>query len=95
MPRILFAYRYLENEYKDVAFRRALKDLSFYSKIPIPRYYQNSKKYGARRATSYKGKPLKLIKFNSNQNSYIIKTLLNVIMSFNFNSTIYLTNYKV
>lgn len=39
MPRVLFAYRYLENECKDATYKRALKDLSFCSNIPIPGYY--------------------------------------------------------
>lgn len=58
MPRILFAYRYLEKECKDAAYKRALKDLSFCSNIPIPGYYKNKeKKYGVRKSRTYKGKP--------------------------------------
>ncbi|CAD5196038.1 unnamed protein product, partial [Musa acuminata subsp. malaccensis] len=58
IPRILFSYKYLEAECKDAAFRRALKDLSFCSEIPIPGYYNKpERKYGVRRSTTYKGKP--------------------------------------
>lgn len=57
-PRIIFAYRYLEEECKKAAFSRALKGLSFCSQIPIPEYYKKpEKKYGARKSTTYKGKP--------------------------------------
>ncbi|XP_042386433.1 uncharacterized protein LOC121978120 [Zingiber officinale] len=57
-PRIIFTYRYLEEECKKEAFSRSLKDLSFYSQIPIPGYYQKTgKRYGARKSTTYKGKP--------------------------------------
>ncbi|XP_042406400.1 uncharacterized protein LOC121996478 isoform X1 [Zingiber officinale] len=57
-PRIIFAYRYLEEEYKKAAFSRSLKDLSFCSQIPIPGFYQDSKRrYGVRKSTTYKGKP--------------------------------------
>nr|ACB87156.1 polyprotein [Citrus yellow mosaic virus] len=59
-PRILFAYKYLEGECKDAAFRRSLKNLSFCSSIPIPGYYggrSSERRYGIRRTTTYKGKP--------------------------------------
>ncbi|XP_042444288.1 uncharacterized protein LOC122029387 [Zingiber officinale] len=36
IPRVLFAYKFLEQECKDAAFKRSLKDLSFCSQIPIP-----------------------------------------------------------
>ncbi|KAF3785196.1 Polyprotein P3 [Nymphaea thermarum] len=57
--RILFTYQYLEQECKDAAFKRSLKNLSFCSQIPIPGYYRDSerKRYGMRRTTTYKGKP--------------------------------------
>lgn len=58
IPRVLFSYRYLENECKDAAFKRALKDLSFCNNIPIPGYYQKSeKRFGIRKSKTYKGKP--------------------------------------
>ncbi|ANV20896.1 ORF3 protein [Dioscorea bacilliform RT virus 2] len=57
-PRILFTYKFLEEECKAAAFSRSLKGLQFCSQIPIPGYYKNSgKKYGVRRSTTYKGKP--------------------------------------
>ncbi|QBA88842.1 polyprotein [Aglaonema bacilliform virus] len=57
IPRILFSYKYLENECRDAAFKRSLKGLSFCKDIPIPGYYQSKRKYGIRKATTYKGKP--------------------------------------
>ncbi|XP_074573697.1 uncharacterized protein LOC141830108 [Curcuma longa] len=58
IPRVLFSYKYLENECKDAAFKRALKGLSFCNDIPIPGNYKRpEKKYGVRRSTTYKGKP--------------------------------------
>ncbi|XP_020676930.2 uncharacterized protein LOC110095647 isoform X2 [Dendrobium catenatum] len=58
IPRILFTYRYLENECKEATFHRALKGLQFCNQIPIPGYYKKpEKKYGIRRSTTYKGKP--------------------------------------
>ncbi|CDN68224.1 polyprotein [Grapevine Roditis leaf discoloration-associated virus] len=58
VPRVLFAYKFLENECKEAAFKRSLKNLSFCSSIPIPGYYKNTgKKYGVRRSKTYKGKP--------------------------------------
>lgn len=57
-PRILFTYKYLEEECKKAAVSRALKNLQFCSKIPIPGYYKGKeKKYGVRKSTTYKGKP--------------------------------------
>nr|ATZ69445.1 ORF3 polyprotein [Cacao swollen shoot Togo A virus] len=56
-PRILFAYRYLEQECKDAAFRRSLKSLSFCKDMPITGYYDKAPKYGMRRSKTYKGKP--------------------------------------
>ncbi|ATZ69459.1 ORF3 polyprotein [Cacao swollen shoot CE virus] len=55
-PRILYAYKYLEQECKDAAFKRSLKSLSFCRDIPITGYYDKPK-YGVRRSTTYKGKP--------------------------------------
>jgi hypothetical protein len=40
------------------AVQRSMKDLSFCKKIPLPGYYE-SKKYGLRKAKTYKGKPHK------------------------------------
>nr|WKY95835.1 polyprotein [Dioscorea bacilliform BL virus] len=57
-PRVMFTYKYLEEECKKAAFARSLKNLQFCSKIPIPGYYKNSeRKVGVRRSTTYKGKP--------------------------------------
>ncbi|ATZ69486.1 ORF3 polyprotein [Cacao swollen shoot Ghana N virus] len=56
-PRILFAYKYLEQECKDAAFKRSLKSLSFCRDIPITGYYDKTRKYGIRKSKSYKGKP--------------------------------------
>nr|AWK49042.1 ORF3 [Taro bacilliform CH virus] len=56
-PRVLFAYKFLENECRDAAYKRSLKNLSFCSSIPIPGYYKSEKKYGVRRSKTYKGKP--------------------------------------
>lgn len=57
IPRVLFAYRYLEQECKDVAFKCSLKDLSFCTQIPIPDYYDKVKKYGICHSKTYRGKP--------------------------------------
>nr|ATZ69454.1 ORF3 polyprotein [Cacao swollen shoot CD virus] len=56
-PRILFAYRYLEQECKDAAFKRSLKSLSFCKDMPLTGYYDKSSRYGMRRSKTYKGKP--------------------------------------
>nr|QCA48085.1 polyprotein [Cacao red vein-banding virus] len=56
-PRILFAYKYLEQECKDAAFKRSLKSLSFCKDMPITGYYDRSPKYGIRRSKTYRGKP--------------------------------------
>jgi hypothetical protein len=58
IPRIHFSYQYLAEMCKKAALQRSLKDLTICSKIPIPGYYQNNrKKYGLRKAKSYRGKP--------------------------------------
>lgn len=58
IPRIMFAYKYLEARCKEAAFARSLKSVSFCRDIPIPGYYGNDKpKYTTRKARSYKGKP--------------------------------------
>ncbi|KAJ4784381.1 polyprotein [Rhynchospora pubera] len=57
IPRIHFTYQYLAEQCKRVALQRSLKDLSFCSRIPVPGYYQKNKKYGLRKAKSYRGKP--------------------------------------
>nr|ANV20890.1 ORF3 protein [Dioscorea bacilliform RT virus] len=57
-PRILFTYKFLEEECKKAAFSRSLKGLQFCNQIPIPGYYKGKeKRYGVRRSTTYKGKP--------------------------------------
>ncbi|AAA03171.1 polyprotein [Cacao swollen shoot Togo B virus] len=56
-PRILFAYRYLEQECKDAAFKRSLKSLSFCKDMPLTGYYDKTSKYGMRKSRTYKGKP--------------------------------------
>ncbi|TXG75263.1 hypothetical protein ES332_1Z002000v1 [Gossypium tomentosum] len=56
-PRILFAYRFLEQECKEAAFRRSLKNLSFCADMPLPGYYGEKRKYGVRKSKTYKGKP--------------------------------------
>ncbi|ATZ69477.1 ORF3 polyprotein [Cacao swollen shoot Ghana L virus] len=55
-PRILYAYKYLEQECKDAAFKRSLKSLSFCKDMPLTGYYDKPK-YGVRRSQTYKGKP--------------------------------------
>jgi len=57
LPRINFSYQYLAEQCKKAALQRSLKDLSFCSRIPIPGYYQKNKKYGIRKAKTYRGKP--------------------------------------
>jgi ribonuclease HI len=58
IPRIHFSYQYLAEMCKKAALQRSLKDLTICSKITIPGYYQNNrKKYGLRKAKTYKGKP--------------------------------------
>ncbi|ERN20006.1 hypothetical protein AMTR_s00071p00160240 [Amborella trichopoda] len=58
LPRIHFSHSYLAELCKRAAIQKGIKDLSFCSKIPIPGYYQQpSKKYGVRKAMTYKGKP--------------------------------------
>nr|QJC63601.1 polyprotein [Cacao swollen shoot virus] len=56
-PRILFAYKYLEQECKDAAFKRSLKSLSFCKDMPLTGYYDRTPKYGMRKSKTYKGKP--------------------------------------
>nr|QJC63536.1 polyprotein [Cacao swollen shoot virus] len=56
-PRILFAYKYLEQECKDAAFKRSLKSLSFCKDMPLTGYYDQPSKYGMRKSKTYKGKP--------------------------------------
>ncbi|CAL5337204.1 unnamed protein product [Camellia sinensis] len=58
VPRILYANKYLEAECKNAAFQKSLRNLDFCREIPIPGYYKEpEKKYGIRKATTYKGKP--------------------------------------
>ncbi|GKB65245.1 RNA-directed DNA polymerase [Tanacetum coccineum] len=43
---------------KEAALSKELRDLSFCSVVPIPGYYKNNRKrYGVRKAKTYKGKP--------------------------------------
>ncbi|KAJ6420857.1 hypothetical protein OIU84_028267 [Salix udensis] len=56
--RIVFIWNYLVEMCKRAAIQRSLKDLSFCKDVAIPGYY-NSKKYGLRKAKTYKGKPHK------------------------------------
>ncbi|GKA14067.1 Orf y [Tanacetum coccineum] len=43
---------------KEATLSKELRDLSFCSSVPIPGYYKNNKKrYGIRKARTYKGKP--------------------------------------
>ncbi|KAF3772221.1 Polyprotein P3 [Nymphaea thermarum] len=49
LARVLFAYKYLEEDCKQAAYQKSLRDFSFCSQIPIPGYYKGSsskKKYG-------------------------------------------------
>ncbi|ATZ69463.1 ORF3 polyprotein [Cacao swollen shoot CE virus] len=55
-PRILYAYKYLEQECKDAAFKRSLKSLSFCKDMPLTGYYDKPK-YGVRKSQTYRGKP--------------------------------------
>ncbi|AIB53751.1 polyprotein [Pagoda yellow mosaic associated virus] len=56
--RINFIYQYLMEVCKQAALQRSLKDLSFCAQVPIPGdYNREGKKYGLRRASTYKGKP--------------------------------------
>ncbi|KAJ1693498.1 hypothetical protein LUZ63_010196 [Rhynchospora breviuscula] len=57
IPRIHFTYQYLAEQCKKVALQRSLKNLSFCSRIPVPGYYKKNKKYGLRKAKTYRGKP--------------------------------------
>ncbi|KAJ4730477.1 polyprotein, partial [Rhynchospora pubera] len=57
IPRIHFTYQYLAEQCKRVALQRSLKDLSFCSRIPVPGYYQKNKRYGLKKAKTYRGKP--------------------------------------
>nr|QUQ60708.1 polyprotein [Cacao mild mosaic virus] len=57
-PRIIFSFKYLENQCKEASFQRSLKSLEFCKQMPIPGYYGTDKKrLGIRKATHYKGKP--------------------------------------
>ncbi|AQM50987.1 ORF3 [Wisteria badnavirus 1] len=56
--RINFIYHYLMEVCKQAALQRSMEDLSFCSQIPIPGdYNREGKKYGLRKAGTYKGKP--------------------------------------
>ncbi|KAJ3705006.1 hypothetical protein LUZ61_008711 [Rhynchospora tenuis] len=57
MPRIKFTYDFLAEQCKRAALQRSLKDLTFCSQIPVPGYYQKSKRYGLRKSKTYRGKP--------------------------------------
>ncbi|KAG6474551.1 hypothetical protein ZIOFF_068489 [Zingiber officinale] len=57
IPRIHFTYQYLAEICKKAAIQKSVKDLAFCNKIPIPGYYNKQKKFGLRKAKTYKGKP--------------------------------------
>ncbi|XP_042468102.1 uncharacterized protein LOC122051185 isoform X1 [Zingiber officinale] len=57
IPRIHFTYQYFVEICKKAAIQKSVKDLAFCSKIPIPGYYNKQKKFGLRKAKTYKGKP--------------------------------------
>ncbi|KAG6521863.1 hypothetical protein ZIOFF_018996 [Zingiber officinale] len=56
IPRIHFTYQYLAKICKKAAIQKSVKDLAFCSKIPILGYYNKQKKFGLRKAKTYKGK---------------------------------------
>ncbi|KAF3945849.1 hypothetical protein CMV_027816 [Castanea mollissima] len=56
--RIYYTYHYLAEMCKQAAIQRSLKDLTFCRKVTIPGYFkEQEKKYGLRRAKTFKGKP--------------------------------------
>ncbi|GKA67092.1 RNA-directed DNA polymerase, partial [Tanacetum coccineum] len=58
LPAIKFTHTFVSEMCKEAALSKELRDLSFCSAVPIPGYYKNNKKrYGIRKARTYKGKP--------------------------------------
>nr|GEV51760.1 ORFIII-like polyprotein [Tanacetum cinerariifolium] len=58
LPAIKFTHTFVLKMCKYAALVKELRDLSLCSAIPIPGYYKNNKKkYGTRKARTYKGKP--------------------------------------
>jgi hypothetical protein len=58
MPRMHFTQMFLTEMCQTAALQRSLKDLSFCKEIPMPGFYKNpAKRYGIRKAKTYKGKP--------------------------------------
>nr|GEX82727.1 RNA-directed DNA polymerase [Tanacetum cinerariifolium] len=58
LPAIKFTHTFVSEMYKEVALSKELRDLSFCSAVPILGYYKNNiKRYGMRKAKTYKGKP--------------------------------------
>nr|QEG78874.1 polyprotein [Bougainvillea chlorotic vein banding virus] len=61
-PRIYFTYKYLQEMCKNAEKQRGLKSLNFCKDIRLPGQYSmrdSSKRYGMRKANTYKGKPHK------------------------------------
>ncbi|ABS76283.1 polyprotein [Bougainvillea chlorotic vein banding virus] len=58
-PRIYFTYKYLQEMCKNAEKQRGLKSLNFCKDIRLPGQYarDSSKRYGMRKANTYKGKP--------------------------------------
>ncbi|QAX91646.1 ORF3 [Codonopsis vein clearing virus] len=74
--RIQFISEFVQNLCKQAELQRKLKNLNFCKNIPMPGYYETGsgrKKYGIRKAKTYKGKPhdthVKVIK-NKYKSSY-------------------------
>ncbi|GKB41944.1 Orf y [Tanacetum coccineum] len=58
LPAIKFTHTFVSEMCKEAALSKELRDLSFCSAVPIPGYYKNNRKrYGIRKAKTYKGKP--------------------------------------
>ncbi|GKC22093.1 Orf y [Tanacetum coccineum] len=58
LPAIKFTHTFVSKMCKEAALSKELRDLSFCSAVPIPGYYKNNRKrYGIRKARTYKGKP--------------------------------------
>ena len=58
LPAIKFTHTFISEMCIEAALQKELRDLSLCSAIPVPGYYEGSrKKYGIRRSRTYKGKP--------------------------------------
>lgn len=58
LPAIKFTHAFISEMCTEAALQKELRDLSLCSAIPIPGYYEKSrKKYGIRKSRTYKGKP--------------------------------------